>query len=43
LKIVNDLNETEKFKENAEKFEYREEEVIIFKIGEIRDLESLLN
>jgi|TARA_Y100000758_G_C15999686_1_gene403611 L-ascorbate metabolism protein UlaG (beta-lactamase superfamily) len=31
-----------RFKENAEKFEYREEEVIIFKIGEIRDLNLII-
>ena len=31
-----------RFKENAEKFEYREEEVIIFKIGEIRDLNLIV-
>ena len=31
-----------RFKENAEKFEYREEEIIIFKIGEIRDLNLII-
>jgi|TARA_Y100000780_G_scaffold147860_1_gene133175 L-ascorbate metabolism protein UlaG (beta-lactamase superfamily) len=31
-----------RFKENAEKFEYREEEAIIFKIGEIRDLNLII-
>ena len=31
-----------RFKENAEKFEYREEETIIFKIGEIRDLNLII-
>ena len=31
-----------RFKENAEKFEYRDEEVIIFKIGEIRDLNLII-
>ena len=31
-----------RFKENAEKFKYREEEAIIFKIGEIRDLNLII-
>ena len=31
-----------RFKENAEKFGYREEEAIIFKIGEIRDLNLII-
>ena len=32
-----------RFKENAEKFGYKKEEAIIFKIGEIKKLEDLIN
>ncbi len=36
------MEPSKRFKENAEKFEYREEEAIIFKIGEIRDLNLII-
>ena len=36
------MEPSKRFKENAEKFEYREEEAIIFKIGEIRDINSII-
>ena len=32
-----------RFKENAEKFDYKKEEAIIFKIGEIKKLKDLIN
>jgi len=32
-----------RFKENAEKFVYKKEEAIIFKIGEIKKLNDLIN
>ena len=32
-----------RFKENAEKFGYKKEEAIIFKIGEIKKLDQLIN
>ena len=32
-----------RFKENAKNFVYKDEEAIVFKIGEIRDLDLILN
>ena len=32
-----------RFKENAKFFVYKDEEAIVFKIGEIRDLDLILN
>ena len=32
-----------RFKENAEKFGYKKDEAIIFKIGEIKKLNDLIN
>ena len=32
-----------RFKENAKNFGYKDEEVRVFKIGEIRDLDLLIN
>ena len=37
------MEPSKRFKENAKNFGYEDEEVKVFKIGEIRDLDLLIN
>ena len=37
------MEPSKRFKENAKNFVYKDEEAIVFKIGEIRDLDLILN